>query len=196
MTHYILAGGADRRVEGYGEKLSDTLRQWVGGPVKVLSCQFAKPREGWQGDIDNWLPWFQRYLGDDTEVRLALPETFLEQIGWADIIYLHGGRTANLFAIMDTLEGIEERFKDKIVVGSSAGTNYLSKTYFSPKQNEVNKGTGIVPLNTIVHFESENDGEISLSKADWKNVVTRMKSVVGDEPIMLIREGDFVAFEK
>lgn len=196
MTHYVLAGGADRRVDGYGDKLADVVKQWVTGPVKILSCQFSKPPEGWPDDMKNWTLWFHQYFGQDAEVQLALPETFLDQVDWADIIYFHGGRTASLLGILNNFPNIEENFKDKVIVGSSAGTNYLSKTYFSPKQNEVNIGSGIVPLNTIVHYESENDGEISLSKSDWADVIVRMKAVVEDEQITLLREGEFVVFEK
>lgn len=196
MTHYILAGGADRRVEGYGERLGAAVKQWADEPVKILSCQFSKPSEDWDEAIKSWIPWFRRFFGEETEVQLALPETFLDQVAWADIIYLHGGRTASLVSVMDSFPEIETSFKDKVVIGSSAGTNYLSKTYFSPKQDEVNLGSGIVPLNTIVHYESEYDGEISLSKSDWAGVIVRMKAVVGDEDISLIKEGDFIVFEK
>lgn len=196
MTHYILAGGADRRTEGYGQSLAEAVKRWVDSPMHILSCQFSKPRDEWADGLAGWTEWFKEYFGDDTIVELADPETFLDQVERSDIVYLHGGRTQQLIDTLSPFGNIEKYLEGKVVIGSSAGTNYLSKTYFSPKQDEMNNGTGIVPLHTIVHYGASDDGEVSLSKERWQEVAEEMKQRVGDEEVTLLPEGKFIIFEK
>jgi peptidase E len=196
MTLYILAGGNDRSYDEYGEKLSGVIKPLVKSPIKILSCQFAKDKDDWQTIFESWKPWFHKYLGEDVELRLASEEKFLEQIDWADVIYLHGGHTWKQEAMIKQYTDLEKYFEGKVVIGSSAGANYLSKTYYSPKRDTIGKGSGITQLNTIVHYGAANDGEISLTESEWMDVVERMKSVVGDEEVTLIPEGEFVVVEK
>lgn len=196
MTRYILAGGSDRAHDEYGGRLNEAIRDVKEGPLKVLSCLFSQDRDIWTEKFEDWKRWFVDNLGKDSEVQLASPDSFLDQIAWADVIYLHGGRTSNLEAAMQPFEDLERYFEGKVVVGSSAGTNFLSKVYFSPKQNSVGSGRGIIPLNTIVHYGAQSDGEVSLDKDEWKAVVQRVREVVGDEPVTLLPEGEFVVLEK
>jgi peptidase E len=196
MTYYILAGGADRRTDGYGEELSKAVYSFIDRPAKILSVQFSQEKDEWQEKFDGWVLWFHEYLGSDADIKLASPDTLLEQLTWADVIYFHGGRTQNLLGVLNQFGDIEPYFKDKVVVGSSAGTNFLSKYYFSPKQNKIDVGSGIVPLNTIVHYGAADDGEISLTPEAWEEVVVKMKALVKDEELTLLPEGKFVVYEK
>lgn len=196
MTHYILAGGADRRTEGYGQRLADTVKQWTKSPIRILSCQFSKPEEEWEEGLMNWTPWFQQYFGHDTIVELARPQELIDQIKRADVVYLHGGRTRSLVDTLKPFDELERHFEGKIVIGSSAGTNYLSKVYYSPKQQEMNEGTGIVPLNTIVHYGATSDGDVSMPLSQWEEIAEEMQQRVGEEEVTLLPEGEFVVFEK
>lgn len=196
MTHYILVGGNDRAYDEYGENVSRVIRPLIKTPMKILSCQFAKNEEDWQKVFESWKSWFLKYLGDDAQLQLAAPETFLEQITWADVIYLHGGHTWKQEAMIKQYTDLEERFEGKIVIGSSAGANYLSKTYYSPSLDKIGHGSGIVPLNIIVHYGAGSDGEVAFTPSKWSQVVERMKSTIVGEEITLLPEGEFVVFEK
>lgn len=196
MTHYILAGGNDRGYDNYGSNLSRLVKPLVEGPIKILSCQFAKDKGDWQKIFEIWKGWFYQYFGKDVELQLASEEDFLKQIAWADVIYLHGGHTSKQEAMIKQYTDLEKHFEGKIVIGSSAGANFLSKTYYAPSLNKIGNGSGIVPLNIIVHYGGDNDGEISFGPGEWEKVVERMKSVIGDEEITLLPEGEFVVFEK
>lgn len=196
MTLYVLAGGNDRLYSQYGENLGRLVKDSVKSPIKVLSCQFAKDEEEWKEVFKVWEKWFSEYFGADTESQLASPEIFLEQIDWADVVYLHGGHTWKQEAMIKKYTDLEKHFQGKIVIGSSAGANFLSKTYFSPKRNLIGQGSGITEINSIVHFGSESDGEISLTKEDWKDVLVRMQKTVGNESVTPIPEGEFISVEK
>lgn len=196
MTRYVLAGGSDRAYDAYGPRLNSAIRDTKPGPLKVVSCLFSQEKDIWTEKFQDWKSWFLKNLGEDTEIQLADPDLFLEQVRWADVIYLHGGRTKNLEDAMGPYQDLEKYFEGKVIIGSSAGTNFLSKTYFSPKQNSVGAGRGIIPLNTIVHYGAESDGEVSLTKDEWKAVIERVRERVGDEPIMLLSEGEFIIVDK
>lgn len=197
MTYYILAGGEDRKTEGYGESLAEKLNELTGDKsLKVLNCFFSQDEAVWQDKFDQWKLWLKQYLGDSTESQLARPETFIDQIAWADVIYLQGGRTKLLEAALKAFPNLENNFAGKIVIGSSAGANFLSKIYYSPSQDKVGKGSSIVPLNTIVHYGANGDAEFSMSEAKWQEIVDRVELASESEAVTLLPEGKFIVFEK
>ena len=90
---------------------------------------------------------------------------------------------------------LKEAFEGKVIVGSSAGANYLSSVYYSPSKNLVGHGSGLVDVATLVHYGADSDGEISLSEAAWSSALDRVKEVSGkDRPILLLPEGTFNVF--
>lgn len=194
-TRYFLAGGSDRGYDQYGIRLSAAVSESVVSP-KILSCFFSQEKELWSEKATGWEIWFRRYFGDAIEYRCATIDGFLDEIKWADVIYLHGGTTALLLDALGKYTELEKAFEGKIIVGSSAGTNYLSKTFFSPKRNVVGSGSGIININTVVHYGASSDGEVSLTKEGWLDAVDRVKASVGDEPIVLLPEGEFISIIK
>lgn len=194
-TRYFLAGGSDRRYDHYGINLSTAIKESVVEP-KILSCFFSQEKELWNEKAKGWELWFRNYFSDGLEYKVATVDGFLDEIKWADVVYLHGGTTALLVDSLQPFNDLERAFEGKIIVGSSAGTNYLSKTFFSPKRNVVGNGSGIININTVVHYGASSDGDVSLTKDEWAEAVERVKSAVSDEPVVLLPEGEFISIVK
>jgi hypothetical protein len=194
MTTYILAGGNDRGYDAYGKSLAKEVLARVSQP-RILSCFFAQPEDIWQDKYDGWKQWFMTNFGGTITYSLARTETFIEQVKHSDVVYIHGGENKLLMDTLNSYAQIETHFKDKIVIGSSAGANYLSKVYYSPSANKVDFGSGILDCLSVVHFGATFDGEVSLTKDEWNDVVTRVKNFGASEKVTLLPEGEFVVFE-
>ena len=54
---------------------------------------------------------------------------------------------------------------NKIIIGVSAGTNFLSKLYFSNDREKVEVGLGVLPIKTICHFSAEKNKKVALLSA-------------------------------
>ncbi len=189
-TTYILAGGNDRITEGYGERLSEEIAKHVTNP-RILSCFFSLPVEIWESKWQDWQSWFSRYFGTDVRYDYAKKDTFLEQIDLADVIYLHGGDTRLLFDTLPSIDALKEHFRGKVIVGSSAGANALSKNYWSSKRGVPAHGLGIVGSNIMVHYGTLKHEETTRVSGDWEREEASFQKIIGDEKITCLPEGQF-----
>lgn len=197
VTKYILAGGGDyKNTQTFSPRLAAEVRKQITGPVKVLSCLFAEPREVWEAKFAKREPWFRQMFGDDTSVELAFPDVFSEQVSKADVVYLHGGDDALLGHYLDQVKDIRGLFADKIVVGSSAGANWLSSACWTCDWRAVRHGAGLVPLNIIVHYGSDFGEHDPRGPIDWQSAETDFQAVLETgAQITRLPEGEFVVFE-
>jgi peptidase E len=85
--------------------------------------------------------------------KVASKEEFIKDSEWADIIYLHGGRTSKLMEILNTYQNLDQVFKDKIIGGDSAGANALGELFYSKNSKEIGEGLKILPFKIVVHYE-------------------------------------------
>lgn len=194
-TKYILAGGLDRANPDYWENLGKEVS--VKKPIKVLSCFFSQPKHKWKKGLTKFKPFFARAFGDDVLIDLASAEDFLNQIDDCDVLYLHGGSSHRLKSVLDHFNNLEEHFKNKVVIGSSAGANYLATNGWSPGLRQVMEGSGIVPLNVLVHFGSTFEDESVLGPINWDKAYKQLEDYVGkDHKITKLLEGEFVVYEK
>ena len=197
MTKYILAGGADRKYPEYAAKLRSEIAKTITKPPLVLSCLFAEPREVWEGKFADRQAWFAATFGEGCITQMAFPDTFAEQIREADIIYLHGGDDTLLTHYLEEFDDLATLFSDKIVIGSSAGADYLAKEYWTCDWRQVRTGSGLTDLNIIPHFESPEYG-ISDPRGpiNWATAEAELREAVGSgQKVTLLREGEFVVIE-
>ena len=192
MNKFILIGGCQEKADP--TKLSDAIFLNVNSPVNFLICLFAKNQNA--GDI--WNEYFDDYkrffsaLSPKHAINfvLAKESEFDSQIKDADIVYFSGGDSIPLYS---TLARISNQWvsemQNKIVIGSSAGTDMLSKHNYDIQQNALDDGMGIVPIKTIVHF-GQQDG--CWSHIDWRKAFFALKEYGEDLPIYPLREGEFV----
>lgn len=198
MTKYILAGGADRKFPSYGRNLAVEVFKSIKKPTKILSCFFAAPREDWEGKFAERQEWFHDTFGEDAKIVLAMPDTFLAQIKEVDIIYLHGGDETLLAHYLDGYGGLGQAWQGKIIVGTSAGAEYLARDYWTCDWRQVKTGKGLVDLHVITHFDSEEYGKSdSRGPIDWEAAQDELQATLEPgEEITILREGEFVVVER
>lgn len=194
MTKYILAGGCDRRYPEYLTQLARVIHDDFEKP-KILSVWFSNSDEVALEKFPKYKEFFMKYFVDGTEFIKAEKDKFLQQVEASDVIYFHGGHTTLLLPTMEAYGDMKQAFDGKIVVGSSAGANYLSRFGFSPSKNTVGKGSGLTSLSTIVHFGSRGFGELTFQPQFWQNAAEKMKQESGFNEVTLLYEGTFVTIE-
>lgn len=194
MTKYILAGGCDRLYPDYLRQLSRVIHIDVAQP-KVLSCWFSNSDEDAEEKFPEYKDYFLRYFNEGTEFIKAEKDTFLNQVKDADVIYFHGGHTTLLLLAMKKFGDLTKVFEGKIVVGSSAGANYISKIGFSPSKNTAETGGGLVNLSVIVHFGSEGFSGMQFDWPYWQEAIRKVRAKSVTDQIILLPEGTFAVTE-
>ena len=172
--------------DNFGSSLAREIYGMTEHPVRILSCFFATPSKFWDVKANTWRGWFERYFGKSARWTYALPETFVKQMREADVIYLHGGDNGLMFELLDQYPQLQTYFEGKIVIGSSAGANYLSRHYWARRKQRVINGRGIIPYSVIVHYGSAEDG---IPDTDWAGVEQLLGTM--PEDIIKLREGHF-----
>jgi hypothetical protein len=197
MTKYILAGGADRKFKGYGENLATEIFKAVNQPIHFLSCFFAEPREEWESKFADRLDWFRQNFGKNGRYELAFPDRFIDQLKASNVVYIHGGDDDLLTYRLSQFKDLERLFEGKVVVGSSAGADWLSSNFWTCDWREVRRGSGLTGLNIIPHFESEEYGMSDpRGPINWKQANTELQTTIGaGKAVTLLREGEFIVVE-
>lgn len=113
------------------------------------------------------------------------PKVFLEQIKESDVIVLQGGLTPILYRALSKIPNIEESFKEKIIVGISAGALVLGKYYYEGDFETYSEGLGVIPKKIICHW-----GEARFNK------LKGLEDFGEDLEILKIPEQEFVVIEK
>lgn len=152
MTTFIFHGGFPKEVKAFDNALFEALQNEVPDKGTVLLVYFAKAVELHQELYAEHLPYLQAAAkGKKIKYLLADEENFMEQLKQADAIYLAGGDGILMREKFSRYPGFSGAIKGKIVLGSSAGANVLSKYFYSSKGLRVFKGAGIVPVLVRAH---------------------------------------------
>ena len=160
----------------------------------ILSVLFAQPRENWEQYYKSRKEYFAK-LFNDFQIKMANPHNFSSQIQWADVVYIHGG-DETLLAYWLNQYDLKHLFSEKVIIGSSAGAEYLSKNFNTPDWREIKSGKGFVEANVIVHYGSEYGVEDPRGPVDWGRMKDDLKGYDPNTKVYCIGEGDFVVFEK
>lgn len=86
------------------------------------------------------------------EFRIATTESFLEDCKWADVIYLHGGRTIKLMERLNHYKNLGQIFIGKTIAADSAGVNVLAQFSYGKNSKEIKEGLRILPFKVVVHY--------------------------------------------
>ncbi len=155
MTKYVLHGGFS--AEKFPAQEDDAFFQEIlkDAPdnAKVLLVYFAERDEMVELRIEQDKASFNKNKSSKkVEFRVATQENFLEDCRWANVIYLHGGRTIRLMEKLSIFKNIEELFLNKIVAADSAGVNTLAQVSYGKNSKEIKEGLKILPFKTVVHY--------------------------------------------
>jgi hypothetical protein len=197
VTRYILAGGGDRKDPAKGRRLCEAFTEGLSRPVRILDCFFAEPRETWEQKFANFKAFYAQHLGNNATPELAFPATFEEQAAKADVIYLHGGDDTLLGHYLKQYPDLTARiFKDKTVVGSSAGASFLSTFSWTCDWREARPGSGIVPVRVIVHYGSNYGSDDSRGPIDWRQARAALAPHHPELSLHSLAEGEFIIIEQ
>jgi len=181
---YILIGGGCHS-GSVRDKIATEIESWLRLKrikiAKVLFIPFAKDEIDWEKTVQKYQN--SIFLKLSREKRLlintAIPDskTLKRQLSSADILFFSGGSELNLKKLF-TKKIIPGT--GKIIIGVSAGVNFLSALYFSNDRQKVESGLGILPIKTICHFSTEKNKKAVLLSAE--------KSY----PVLPISDGEYI----
>jgi peptidase E len=177
-TKYILHGGnAQDKNDENAKFFREILSDYPDG-ANILLVQFAAIPEKQNIYKERHISQFEDVSdGRKLNYQVADVDNFIEQIKWADVLYLcgssGGGATLRLLDTMNKFDNLKELFDGKTVAGESAGTNTLTALCYS-KSGGIVHGLGLVPVKSIVHYELGDEKalenvEINLESAYLKS---------------------------
>jgi len=145
MTKYILHGGrtsydSPSNREYFLETINIDKKS-----IKLLVVLFSRDKEVWEEKFNQYKQIFLNLHSDkDIEFVLAEPDQqiFSRQVLDADVIFILGGETILLMSYLKNIPNLKELFENKVISGSSAGANFLSKYYYTINGKEVRHGLG------------------------------------------------------
>lgn len=181
---YILIGGGCH--SGHiKDQIATDIESWLIfkqiNTAKVLFIPFAKDEIDWEKTIQKYQNSIFLKLFKENRITISTailnPKTLKNQLCSADILFFSGGSELNLKKLFkkNTIPNT-----NKIIIGVSAGTNFLSKFYFSNDREKIEPGLGVLPINTICHFSAE------------KNKKAILLSVEKKYPVFPIRNDEYV----
>lgn len=155
MNKFILHGGfsvekfpAQEDDNFFKEILKDTQED-----AKILLVYFAEREEMVSLRIEQDKESFNKNKeSKKLEFKVTSPESFLEDCEWANVIYLHGGRTARLMEKLEKYKNIEQIFSGKTIAADSAGVNVLAQISYGKNSKEIKEGLKVLPFKVVVHY--------------------------------------------
>ncbi|GBE16390.1 peptidase family S51 [bacterium BMS3Abin15] len=153
---------------------------------RILVVCFSKPKKTWPEEFE-WEKKKFTHIKKKIEFILADddPEIFSKQVKRADTIYIKGGDNRLLIDKIKKTNNLEKLFRGKIVAGSSAGANVLSKYYYVRGKKRIEKGMGILPIKVFVHYSKK-----------WAKEFKSLKEYKEDLEIYKIPETKYLIIRK
>jgi len=188
MTTYILHGGRYKVESPDNEYFFKQFTEHVPKDnVKILMCYWARPKENWALLFERDKARVAKQTSKTVDVqkvdtvealRIGLPD--------ADVLFVSGGEEELLRPYMSQLGFLQEMIRGKVFIGSSMGTFLASKNYAlslsTQNENTVYEGLGLIPYNTLCHWDIEINKEKKIALLKDKDPHT---------PILCIDEGKF-----
>jgi len=161
-TKYILSGGYAGRPNEENDKFFKEILSKEKDKLNILLVYFAKPFEDYERMTnEDQFQFSKNKNSKELNFKIANEQEFKDQIEWADIVYLHGGKTLKLLDTLKKYQNLKELFSGKIIAGESAGAYVLSSYFYSKSEGGVFEGLGFVPAKTICHYIGENSEKLA-----------------------------------
>lgn len=199
MTKYVLNSG---NTSQYPEKqkafFAEILKDLSTHP-KILIVLFSRPREYWEETFQKYESTTKDALPDGIEAifEMAMPDTFALQVENTDVVYVLGGDDYLLRFWFDKFD-IPNIWENKVVAGSSAGSDIMVKHFWTCDWRKNMDGLGILPIKFIPHYNSSyGANDPYRGSIDWEQAKDELKHY-GDEnlPIHAVEEGDFIVIKQ
>ncbi len=155
-TKYILHGGFVPGKKQQDNLFFQEMLKDAPDTAKVLLVYFAEAEDKIPLRIEQDTEELDLNKGSkELEIRVASEITFHEDCEWADVIYLHGGKTVKIMECLSKYPHIKDFFTGKIVAGDSAGAHSLGMIFYSKNSKVIGNGLGVLPLKIMAHYEDE-----------------------------------------
>ncbi len=173
MNKYILHGGF--AVEKFPAQEDDIFFSEILKDIKedarILLVYFAEREEMIKTRIEQDKESFNKNKkSKNLEFKVATEENFLKDCQWANIIYLHGGRTEKLLEKLQQYENIKEVFANKTIAADSAGVNVLAQFSYGKNSKEIKEGFKILPFKVVVHYTEGDPNPLENTEPKLKTI--------------------------
>ena len=159
--HILAIGGGD--VLSPGSQLDELLLELSRKPRPRIALLPTAAADS-EGRIELFLDAFRgRSCEPEVVTLFGMPEQPAARIAAADVVYVHGGNTANLLAIW-RVHGVETALRDVwerggVLGGWSAGANCWFEDSvtdsFGPALRALGDGLGLLPGSFCPHYDGE-----------------------------------------
>jgi len=178
MIKFVLHGGETSRKSLHNDLFFQQFTELVDKKsVKILMCYFAVQKSEWDELYKRDIKKVKTHT--TKKVSFSLPndlKDLLTKLDSYDVLYVAGGDAEFIEPFLPQLSTLKTKLKNKVYIGSSMGAFIVSKYYVlsrdSQYSNEVHKGLGILPINTLCHWDAENhkQAKIKILKAKAPNL--------------------------
>lgn len=192
-TTFVLHGGATKK-ESIDNDQFFKLFTSLGSlqEVKILICYLARKKDEWKVLLRRDEPKIRKF--SNKKIKLSVVEDVEDlyaKLKNSDVLYVAGGEPKYLEPYYPKLKDLQSALKDKVYLGSSMGAFMVSKNYILSSlvhgEKVVHQGLGILPINTLCHWNIEKKKE---------KKIKLLKKADSQTPILLLDEGKFSIFVK
>lgn len=186
MKTYLLHGGATSKDLPGNDKFFAQFTNLVEkGEAKILLCYCSRNRDEWQKLIESDSAKIQKNTEKQVTFHVVEDESDLfSKIDDYDVLYVAGGDAELLEPYYKNLAELKKKLNGKVYAGSSMGAFLASESYVlsfdSQDSDTKHQGVGLLPIQTLCHWNVEEQKEMKLSLLD------------SDKPIIVLNEGEFV----
>lgn len=193
MTKYILNSGGLSNQPELTKKFDKEIVKDLGKNPKILFCLFAVPREDWADRFEKYRKRFVQNVAPEVmpEIELAFPDKFVEQVSNTDALIITGGDDHLLKYWLSEFD-IPKIWEGKVVASSSAGSDALSKYYWTCDWRQNLDGFNILPIKFLPHFKSAFGATDPRGPIDWDTAYQELRAYKEDLPIYALEEGQYV----
>lgn len=174
MTKFILHGGfnKERGLLQEDDKFFQEILKDAPKDMKILLVYFAEREEMVQLKIEQDKEQFGKNNKElkNLNFKVASEETFIQDCEWADVIYLHGGRTVKIMEVLKKYQNLGQVFSGKIIAGDSAGANVLGQSFYSKNSKVIGEGLKILPFKIVVHCEDGMPNPLEQVKPELETI--------------------------
>jgi len=197
MTKYVVNSGNVRADKEKAKKFVAEVVANLGRTPKILFCTFAVLRQHWEKKFEDYSGDLANYLSETVvpEYKMALPELFVEQCVWADVVWVLGGDDYLLMFWLKQFE-LTKLWDGKTVATSSASSDAVSAYFWTCDWRKCIDGLGLISIKFLPHFGSSYGNDDPRGTIDWVAAKTELAEY-GDESLTIyaLPEGDFAVFE-
>ncbi|MDD5721534.1 MAG: Type 1 glutamine amidotransferase-like domain-containing protein [Candidatus Pacebacteria bacterium] len=195
MTKYILNSGGSKNYPDLAKKFFAEIVKNLGNNPRLLMCFFAQPREDWEIKFSEFKEKCKMFPEEATPIfELAFPENFEEQIKNSAVVYIHGGDDHLLQYWLRQFD-IPKIWEGKVIATSSAGSDAISKYFWTCDWRRCMDGLSILPIKFLPHYKSSYGSDDPRGPIDWDKALEELKNYKENLPIHALKEGEYVVIE-